>query len=323
MQKIFAKPFLKWVGGKTQLLEQFRNYYPIELVNGEIDNYFEPFIGGGAVFFHIIQNYKIKNAFISDLNEELILVYKVIQKDVDRLIEELSEYNHNYKSLEDSEREKYFYKIREDYNIKRNKINHNKYSVDWITRTAQAIFLNKTCYNGLFRLNRKGEFNTPFGNYKNPKILDRSNLKIVSNLLQRVQIEICDFIEIKKLVTDSSFVYYDPPYRPISKTSSFTSYSKYDFSDNDQLRLNALFKELDKVGVKQMLSNSDPKNGNSNDDFFDNLYKGFNICRVSAIRAVNCNGSKRGKINELVITNYKISKVETQEYEQMYLLNVK
>ncbi|HED37603.1 MAG TPA: Dam family site-specific DNA-(adenine-N6)-methyltransferase [Ignavibacteria bacterium] len=302
--KLAAKPFLKWVGGKRQLLEQFEKLYPIELELKRIKNYYEPFVGGGAVFFDVVQNYEIENAYLYDINDELILTYKVIQKDVNKLIEFLYRYNKQYKKLNEEKKKEYYYELRENYNIQRFNIDYNKYSENWAPRAAQSIFLNKTCFNGLFRFNSKGGFNAPMGRYKNPKILDQQNLLNVSKLLEIATIKKADFKEVKNDIQNNSFVYFDPPYRPISKTSSFTSYSKYTFQDDEQLQLASLFYELDQRGHKLMLSNSDPKNTDPEDDFFESIYSTFNITRVDAKRSINSNGSKRNSIKEIVVTNY-------------------
>ena len=302
--KLGAKPFLKWVGGKRQLLSQFNELYPIELKLKKIKNYYEPFVGGGAVFFDVAQNYEVENAFLYDINDELILAYKVIQRDVYKLIEFLHRYEKQYKKLDDEKRKEYYYELRENYNLQRFNIDYNKYSENWIPRVAQTIFLNKTCFNGLFRFNSKGGFNSPMGRYKNPKILDEQNLLNVSKLLEIATIKKADFREVKNDIKNNSFVYFDPPYRPISKTSNFTSYSKFNFQDDEQLQLAKLFYELDRQGHKLMLSNSDPKNTNPNDDFFETIYADFNITRVDAKRSINSNGNKRNLIKEIVVTNY-------------------
>ena len=302
--KLGAKPFLKWVGGKRQLLEQFETLYPIELKLKSIKNYYEPFVGGGAVFFDVAQNYEIENAFLYDINDELILTYKVIQKDVYKLIEFLHRYEKQYKKLNEEKRKEFYYELRDNFNLQRFNIDYNKYSENWIPRVAQTIFLNKTCFNGLFRFNSKGGFNSPMGRYKNPKILDEPNLLNVSKLLEIATIKKADFQEVKNDIKNNSFIYFDPPYRPISKTSSFTSYSKFNFKDDQQLQLASLFYELDQQGHKLMLSNSDPKNTNPDDDFFETIYSNFNITRVDAKRSINANGNKRNSIKEIVVTNY-------------------
>ncbi|MEN6511842.1 MAG: Dam family site-specific DNA-(adenine-N6)-methyltransferase [Chloroherpetonaceae bacterium] len=299
-----AKPFLKWAGGKTQLLEQLIKYFPPELKNGALKNYYEPFLGSGAVFFFIAQNYSIKNAFLSDINEDLVLTFSVVQRNVLELIDELSLLKTKFINKNNIDRELFFYEIRYIYNAEREKINFGKYSSAWVPRAAKMIFLNKTCFNGLFRLNRKGEFNVPFGGYKNPNILDQENLINASSVLQIAEIYLTDFENIKSKIKDNFFIYFDPPYRPISNTSKFTSYSKYDFTEEDQKRLAKFYEELNINGNKLMLSNSDPKNENPDDNFFEKLYEKYNIIKVQANRMINCNGNKRGKINELLITNY-------------------
>ena len=300
-----AKPFLKWAGGKTQLLSQFKNFYPPELKQGLVKRYIEPFIGGGAVFFEVAQKYKLTSAYLYDINPELVLAYKVVQKDPEKLIEKLDYIAQNYQALNESEKKRFYYKIRQTYNLQRLQINYQHYSEKWILRVAMLIFLNRTCFNGLFRLNSKGEFNVPYGKYKNPRILDEENIRAVSKLLQIAEIAIGDFEACENVITSASFIYFDPPYRPLSKTASFTSYSTFDFDDQQQIRLAKFFRYLDKnYDIKIMLSNSDPKNENPQDTFFDNLYQGFNINRVSAKRMINSNVKKRGQIDELVIKNY-------------------
>lgn len=303
-EDVIAKPFLKWAGGKTQLLEQFEKYFPIELKDGRINSYYEPFLGSGAVFFYVIQKYSIKKAILSDINEELIVTYNVLKKDVGELIDKLKKLKQKYLRLNEIEREDFYYNLRGVFNKKRESFDFNNYSKEWIMRASQVIFLNKTCFNGLFRLNKSGEFNVPFGRYKNPQIFDEKNLYRVSELLKVAEIYRIDFEEIKKQLTHNYFIYFDPPYRPLSKTASFTSYSKYVFGEKEQLRLAKLFNEIGVNGNKLMLSNSDPKNENPEDDFFEKNYKGFSINRVKALRMINSKADKRGAINELIITNY-------------------
>jgi len=304
MSESMAKPFLKWAGGKSQLLLKFDDYFPYQLKEGKIDTYCEPFLGGGAVFFYIAQKYTFKKAFLCDFNKELILTYKVVQRDVDKLVEFLYSYDKKYKRLNEDNRKLFYYEIRNEYNLKGHKINYKKYSSLWAERGAQVIFLNRTCYNGLFRVNRQGGFNVPFGRYKNPKIVDEENLKKVSCLLRKAKIESADFSKIKTKVSENSFVYFDPPYKPISETASFTSYSKCILDDKEQIRLAELYKELHGKKVKLMLSNSDPKNEDKENDFFDRLYEDYHIYRVDARRVINSNPEKRGLIKELIIVNY-------------------
>lgn len=299
-----AKPFLKWAGGKGQLLPKFKELYPAALTASQIKKYHEPFLGSGAVFFDVMQQYNIKSAYLYDVNEELVLAYRVVQEYLPKLLDFLYRFQATYRALSKQKRSEYFYEMRTNFNLQRFNIDYNTFHDNWIPRTAQLIFLNKTCFNGLFRVNSKGEFNTPAGAYANPVICDETNLLAVSKLLDKAVIKKADFTEVVKTATASSFIYFDPPYRPISKTAHFKAYHKENFGDAEQLRLAGLFRQLDKKGVKMMLSNSDPKNHNPEDGFFDDMYKGFNIMRVPAKRIINADASKRGKINELVITNY-------------------
>jgi len=299
-----AKPFMKWAGGKGQLLDKFVEFYPSELKNGTIANYYEPFIGGGAVFFEVAQQFNIHSAYLYDVNEELILTWRVIQQDVFPLIEILDSLQKKYEKLDDEKQSEFYYETRAEFNRNLVRINHSKYSEPWIKRAAQIIFMNRTCFNGLFRLNQKGEFNVPAGRYKNPKILDEQNLIKVSKLLEIAEIKNAGFEAVEHDLAENSFVYFDPPYRPISKTSDFTSYSKLKFEDNEQRQLADLFHRLHKKGIKQMLSNSDPKNNDPNDNFFDEMYNDFSISRIPARRMINSDASKRDAINEIIVTNY-------------------
>jgi DNA adenine methylase len=299
-----VKPILKWAGGKGQLLEQIAKHLPQELIEGKIDFYIEPFIGGGAVFFWIAQNFNIKEFYLSDINQELILLYKTIQKDVSSLVEELKKIENEYLILNEEKRKIYFLNKRESYNNFKDKIDIKNFDISWFSRAAQIIFLNKTCFNGLFRVNKKGYFNVPFGNYKNPRICHTDNLISASKLLQKATIQYFDFSEIQSLATPKTFVYFDPPYRPLTKTASFKSYSQFDFNDEDQIRLASFYQKLDRQGTKLMLSNSDPKNIDKNDNFFDELYSNFTINRIQANRMINSKASNRGAISELLITNY-------------------
>ena len=298
------KPILKWAGGKGQLLQQIAKHLPQELIEGKIDCYIEPFIGGGAVFFWIAQNFNVKEFYLSDINQELIILYKTIQKDVDLLIEELEKIEHEYLILSEEKRKIYFLNKRDSYNKFKNIIDINNFNLSWVRRVAETIFLNKTCFNGLFRVNKKGYFNVPFGNHKNPKICNTNNLILASKLLQRATIQYSDFTEIQNLATPKTFVYFDPPYRPLPNTASFKSYSQFDFNDDEQKRLASFYQKLHHQGTKLMLSNSDPKNIDKNDTFFDELYADFTINRIQANRMINSKASRRGAISELLITNY-------------------
>jgi len=302
-----AKPFLKWAGGKGQLLDTFHRLYPIQLKQKKIKTFFEPFLGSGAVFFDIAQNYGIERAYLYDINDELILTYKVIQKDIPKLLEFLYRYQKTYFKLDKTKRKEFFYEQRTNYNLQRFNIDYFKYSSNWFPRAAQLIFLNRTCFNGLYRVNSKGEFNSPAGDYENPTICDEQNLLAVNKVLEIAEIKKADFKEVLNDLRDNSFVYFDPPYRPLSKTASFKSYSKHNFEDSEQIQLAQLFIQIDKKGSKVMLSNSDPKNNDPNDNFFDEIYKDYNIIRVPAKRMINSDATKRGQINEIVVTNYVVA----------------
>ena len=297
--RIECKPFIKWVGGKGQLLSEINKLYPVEL-GKNINKYAEIFLGGGAVLFDILSKYKLDEVYISDKNLELINTYKSIRDSVDILIKSLKEMEEQYIPLNNEDRKIYYYEKREEYNSL--KINSE---VNNIEKAILFIFLNKTCFNGLYRVNKKGKFNVPMGAYKKPKICDEENLKNVSLTLRNVKIVYADYRESEKFIDDKTFVYIDPPYRPLNITSSFTSYTENDFNDKEQIELVEYINVLNKKGAKIVISNSDPKNNDIDDNFFDKLYKNYNINRVKATRMLNSNASLRGAINELLITNYK------------------
>lgn len=301
---IKAKPFLKWVGGKTQLLGQLAPLLPIELKQANIKRYVEPFIGGGAMFFDLTQTFELEESVISDKSDELILAYRTVAADVEAVIALLREMRRIYTRLSAEDQDTFYYELRTAFNTSRSLINFSEFDSTWTTRTAQLLFLNHTCFNGLFRTNAKNEFNVPFGKYRNPHLYDESTLKEASELLRRTEIYCGDFEAVEAYVDERTFIYLDPPYRPISKTASFNGYVRADFGDDEQVRLAAFFRRLHEKGAKVMLSNSDPKNENKTDDFFEELYQGFRITRVKASRAINSNGAKRGQIFEIVITNY-------------------
>ena len=300
-----ARPFLKWVGGKSQLLAQFEDYFPAALQTRKIVHYCEPFVGGGAVFFEVMQRFGVEQAYISDINQDLILTYWVVQRKPDGLFEHLAQFQKRYNSASGEQREDFFLNVRQQFNQQKIATNYQKWSDLWMQRAAQFIFLNKTCFNGLFRLNSKAEFNVPFGKYPNPTILDEANLQAASFVLQKAEIRIGNYDDCFAKVTERSFVYFDTPYRPISKTASFTNYAGSGFPDDEQIRLANFFRKLDtEKRAKLMLSNSDPTNENPDDSFFETVFSDYNIYRVSANRAVNSIGSKRGAIREILVTNY-------------------
>lgn len=303
---VFAKPFMKWAGGKSQLIPELSSRLPKDLINiGKIDRYIEPFVGGGAFFFYLKSRFQINNSYLFDINRELIVGYKVLQNYPKELINHLNILEIEYINKNEEERKNYYYEIRDRYNAQINSFDYINYNAEWIERASHMIFLNRTCFNGLFRQNKNGEFNVPHGRYKNPRICDKENITKVNLALKNTEIFCGDFSESSKYVNNNSLVYFDPPYRPLTKTSSFTSYSKEEFNENDQVRLSEFYKELDKKGAYLILSNSDPKNEDPKDDFFDNLYKDFTIERVNAKRIINCDPTKRGEIKELIIRNYR------------------
>lgn len=295
-----VKPFVKWAGGKGSLIPQLKNFYPFELENETIKKYVEPFVGGGAVLINILQKYNVKEVYAFDINMDLINCYNVIKKNVDELIKELEVKEKEFLLLEEEKRQQYFYDVRKEYNSYR--ISEEKLN---IKRAAEFIFLNRTCFNGLYRVNKNGEFNVPCGKYKNPTICDSKNLRNLSYLIRNVEFQYGDYKKSEKYIDSNTFVYFDPPYRPLSITSGFTSYTKEDFNDENQKELANYFRELDEKNAKLMLSNSNPKNTNKEDNFFEEIYKGFNINEISAKRMINANVKGRGEISELLITNYK------------------
>jgi DNA adenine methylase len=273
------KPFVKWVGGKRQLLEQFKsnNLYPPAKFNPKTGSYFEPFVGGGAVFFDLLP----KKAYLSDLNKELVITYNVIKNDVESLIKSLKKHKNT---------KEYF------LNMRSKKVE----TLSDLEIASRFIYLNKTCFNGMCRVNSKGEFNVPFANNKNPLICDEDNLKKVSKALKSVQIKNQDYKEVLKKAKKGDFIYFDPPYYPVSKTASFTSYNKESFLDKEQIELRDVFVSLKKRGCFVMLSNSDTP-------FINKIYSGFKgikINKVQAGRAINSDGTKRGKISEVLVNNY-------------------
>lgn len=262
-----------------------------------LTKYAEPMVGGGALFFNILSKYDFEELYISDINAELINAYQVVKTDVENLIAKLNEMQLLFLPMDENGRKYFYYNIRERFNS-------TALTQETATdKAAQFIFLNKTCFNGLYRVNRKGQFNVPMGAYKNPTICDNENLRNIHEALQNVTIVCGDYTLSKSFIDRDTFVYLDPPYRPISETSAFTAYNTDAFDDNEQIRLAKFIDEINSLGAKIVLSNSDPKNVNEEDNFFDDLYKNYKINRVEASRAINSKGDKRGKINELLICN--------------------
>ncbi|TAF10453.1 MAG: DNA adenine methylase [Nostocales cyanobacterium] len=264
------RPFLKWAGGKSRLIPQYQDYFP-----NNYQTYYEPFLGGGAVFFHL----QPQKAVLTDINADLITTYRCVRDSIDELITLLKE----HKKQHDRD---YYYDVRsypEGTNLE---------------KAARFIYLNKTCFNGLYRVNSQGKFNVPLGRYQNPGICQEDILQVASQALSQAEIQQADFSEVLKYATTSDdFVFFDPPYYPVSETSYFTAYSRYSFGESQQYQLRDVFVELAKRGVKVMLSNSDC-------DFIRDIYSGFQIQTISAARSINSNAKKRGNINEILVTSY-------------------
>ena len=293
-----VKPFVKWAGGKGQLLSEIEKYYPFS--DGSITKYAEPFVGGGAVLFDILSKYDLEAVYISDINADLINAYRVIRDEIDEIVDMLQTMQDEFLPLNDDERRKYYTAKRDSFNALRA---CNDEGVN-IVKAALMIFLNKTCFNGLFRVNRKGAFNVPMGSYKNPMICDAATLRAVSKKLQNVTVVCGDYRDSADFIDEQTFVYLDPPYRPLTATSSFTAYTENLFNDEEQIELAGFVDAMNKRGAKIVVSNSDPKNVNEEDEFFDRIYASYTIRRVEASRMINSNSSGRGKIKELLISNF-------------------
>lgn len=284
------KPFLKWLGGKTRLMPQLEPLFPEKFTR-----YVEPFVGGGAVFLHLSQTCKFKSAVLCDISEDLIMTWGAVREDPCGLCSAVKRMEDDYLALSTEGRKEFYYQMRDEHNSSL----PTQERSEKVIRAARVIFLNKTCYNGLFRHNAKGLFNSPFGRYDKPSFYDAENINAVSEVLKNTTLLCGDFTNCEKFVNRGTFVYFDPPYRPLSVTSKFTTFSGRGFDDADQERLAASFKRLDKRGAKLMLSNSDTLDG-----YFEGLYAGYNIHKVKAGRSVNRDPERRGKIPELVVTNY-------------------
>lgn len=295
-KSVELKPFVKWVGGKSQLVEELEKLFTDE-DKKKLTRYAEPMVGGGALFFAMLSKHSFEEYYISDINAELMNTYSVIQKNVDLLIEKLNEMQMLFLPMDSNGRKLYYYNIRDKFN----KTQLSESSV--IEKAAYFIFLNKTCFNGLYRVNRNGKFNVPMGAYKNLTICDENNLRNIRDALQNVTIVCGDYTFARSFINQNTFVYIDPPYRPISRTSAFTSYNSDAFDDNEQRRLARFVDEINVCGAKVVLSNSDPKNTNEQDTFFEDLYSRYSIKKVEASRMINSKAENRGKINELLIYN--------------------
>ncbi len=314
--KELAKPFIKWVGGKGQLLQQLENQLPSDLYNEDF-TYVEPFVGGGAMLFFILQHFvNIKRVVINDINRNLTEAYRVIKQKPEGLVYRLKHIEQQYLNITtEDERKNFYLEMRRRF---------NEEVLSSLDKSAILIFLNRTCFNGLYRENTKGKFNVPFGRYANPTICNEEVIYADSELLNRFDVQILneDFKDTAKAInkTGLTFFYFDPPYRPLSATSSFNRYVKDDFNDDCQRDLADFCRMLDRKGnVCWMLSNSDCSAKNPLDTFFEDIYEGFDIQRVYASRMVNANASKRGKLTELLIRNYT-SKPQKEIIENHYKL---
>ncbi len=290
---ITLKPFVKWVGGKSQLIDELEKMLSTD---GEkvLAKYCEPMVGGGALLFNILSKYNFEELYISDINSELINAYNVIKNNVDELISELKEMQLAFLPMDENSRKFYYYSIRDKFN------STSLTDKTAVNKAAYFIFLNKTCFNGLYRVNKKGQFNVPMGAYKNPTICDEENLLNISKVLQNVTIVCGDYSSSKSFIDNNTFVYLDPPYRPISETSAFTSYNSDTFDDGEQIRLAKFIDEINEKGAKIVLSNSDPKNVNSDDTFFDDLYKSYKTHEILTKKAKNKKSNKCDLIFKIV-----------------------
>ena len=292
-----ARPFIKWVGGKSQLIEQLEAQLPADFDNWEYVTYIEPFVGGGAMLFYMLQRYpNINHAIINDINSDLATCYRTVRDTPEQLISSLKDIEKAYLALETEDgRKDFFMAVRERYNEK---------NLDPIENTTKFFFLNRTCFNGLYRVNKKGLFNVPFGKYANPTICDPETIRKDSELLQRVEILNGDFEATFEYAHGNTFFFFFSPYRPLSDTSSFIDYAKEAFNDDAQIRLKEYCDRIHEAGFRFMLSNSDCKGKNEEDNFFDVLYQAYQIERVWASRNINSNPNKRGKLTEILVHNY-------------------
>lgn len=296
-----AKPFIKWVGGKGQLLEQLDELLPADFSQWDNVTYIEPFVGGGAMLFYILEHYpNVQRAVINDINSDLTTCFQTVRDMPEELIQSLSDIEKAYYTLSSEEaRKDFFTAVRDRYNTK---------GLGPVENTTLFFFLNRTCFNGLYRVNKRGAFNVPFGRYSNPTICDAETIRRDSEVLQRVEIINEDFEKTLDYANGNTLFYFDPPYRPLSDTSSFNDYTKDSFNDDSQIRLKEFCDKINKAGYFFMLSNSDCKGKNEEDYFFDVLYGAYQIERVWASRSVNSNPNKRGKLTEILVHNYYLTK---------------
>ena len=293
------KPILKWAGGKTQLIKDIYSFFPSSF-GGKINKYAEPFVGGGALLFDVLSKYELSEVYISDINGELINMYIMVRDHANEVIELLQQYSDTYLPLMDYERREYYYQKRDEFN----QLIENKKSTSGIESAALFIFLNRTCFNGLYRANKKGLFNVPMGVYKNPTICNPDNLREVSSVLQDVEIVCGDYQQSSSFIDANTLVYLDPPYRPLKDRESFISYTEKDFDDDSQKELALFVNNISEKGALFIMSNSDPKNVDPDDNFFEDLYSQYDIQRIYAKRIINSKGASRGPVAELLIRNF-------------------
>lgn len=303
-----ARPFIKWVGGKSQLINQLEALLPADFGKWEDATYIEPFVGGGAMLFHMLNCYSnIKHAVINDINPDLTTCYMVVRDEPEKLLNSLKNIQQEYDGLQtENARNAFFYSMRERFNAKKHGAVEN---------TTLFFFLNRTCFNGLYRVNKSGCFNVPFGKYVSPSIFNEEVIYADSQLLQKVEILTGDFEQTFDYIQANSLFYFDPPYRPLSNTSSFNSYSREAFNDLAQERLKHFCDRIHDAGAQFMLSNSDCLAKDEKDDFFDVLYSAYQIERVFASRSVNSNATKRGKLTEILVRNYSNIRKQAQQLE--------
>lgn len=299
-----VKPFIKWAGGKTQLIPQLEKHLPENM--DRFDTYVEPFIGGGALFYHMAAKHNFKKLVINDFNPDLVNVYRVIQKQPKKLLTVLEEFQKDYLSKSEDERKEFYYSMREQFNNVKTGVSYDVkvLNTEHVLLAGLFILLNKTCFNGLYRVNSKGLFNVPFANPKTLFIVDEENIMAVSKLLQKAVILCGDYRNVEPYLDGKTFIYLDPPYRPVAASDRGNIYVKDAFNDEAQAELASWCGKMDSKGVKFMLSNSDPTMADPEDKFFEELFKDFNIHTVYAKRMINRDGSARGQIREILVTNY-------------------
>jgi DNA adenine methylase len=299
-----ARPFLKWAGGKSQLLPAFSGCFPAELGRGGVRRYVEPFVGSGAVWLAVAQQYPGVELVIGDLNPALMATYRALQEDVEAVVAPLEAWQAAYWAADEAGRKALYYEVREAFNAA---LARGEQSA---AQAARFVFLNRTGFNGLFRVNAAGRFNVPPGRYRRPRIADGPNLRRVAAVLRRTRIVAGDYRQMDRWIGPGTFVYCDPPYRPLSRTASFTAYIPEGFDDDAQRRLATACRAWADAGAWVMVSNADPRNTDPDDRFFETIYPGFWFARVSARRSINARPDRRGPVRELVITSYPPPGVE-------------